>query len=285
MSTSGQTFLTVLDRTPKPLLWFMVVLLTIALGQADYKTGFEISFAFFYLLPVSIAAWALGRAAAVLVSVACAAIWLIANWLAGAGFSSPLIPYWNTITRAGFFIIVSLLLAGMRRALEHERSLARTDYLTGVLNSRAFYATVEAEIMRARRFQRPFTVLYIDLDDFKAVNDRQGHTAGDQVLRVAAQAILRHTRDIDSVARLGGDEFGVLLPETDDSAVQVLVPRLRQALLKEMEESGWPVTFSIGALTCLQPPNGSQELIRRADELMYRAKNAGKDAISYSVYG
>ena len=104
------------------------------------------------------------------------------------------------------------------------------------------------------------------------------------MLQSVAHTITRSIRTIDSVARLGGDEFAVLLPETPDQAAKVIAPRLQQALLGEMKNNHWPITFSIGALTCDRPPLDVQQLIKLADQLMYSVKNTSKDAIVYSVY-
>ena len=111
-----------------------------------------------------------------------------------------------------------------------------------------------------------------------------GHYIGDCLLQAVARIIAYMIRPFDAVARLGGDEFAVLLPETNESAAQMIAPRLQQALLVEMRKDQWPVTFSIGALTCNQAPADCQELLRLADQLMYRVKNTSKDAIGYSVY-
>jgi diguanylate cyclase (GGDEF)-like protein len=273
-----------LEQQPKVILWVTALLAMALLGLVDYLTGFEISFSFFYLLPVSLSAWAISRNAGFVLSAASGATWLMVNFLAGEQLSHPLIPFWNTLMRVGFFLVVSVLISQVHRLLDQERSLARTDFLTGALNSRSFYDTAGSEIARATRYQRPLTILYIDLDNFKSVNDQMGHVAGDGVLQSVAQTITRSIRSIDSVARLGGDEFAVLLPETPDQAAKVIAPRLQQALLGEMRNNHWPVTFSIGALTCDRPPLDVQQLIKLADQLMYSVKNTSKDAIVYSEY-
>ena len=272
------------EQQPKVIVWVTALLAMALLGLMDYLTGFEISFSFFYLLPVSLCAWAISRNAGFVLSAASGATWLMANFLAGEQLSHPLIAYWNTLTRVGFFLVVSVLISHVHYLLDQERSLARTDFLTGALNSRAFYNTAGSEIARSTRYQRPLTILYIDLDNFKSVNDHLGHAAGDGVLQSVAHTITRSIRTIDSVARLGGDEFTVLLPETPDQAAKVIAPRLQQALLGEMKNNHWPITFSIGALTCDRPPLDVQQLIKLADQLMYSVKNTSKDAIVYSVY-
>ncbi len=251
------------------------------LGVVDYLTGTEVSFAFFYLIPVSFVAWFVGRRPGILFSLAGAGVWLAANRLAGETFSHPLISYWNTSTRLGFFVVVGLLLAGLRDVLDRERAVSRTDFLTGVVNRRAFYDLATRELQRAQRYGHPFTVAYIDLDNFKQVNDRFGHRTGDQLLKVVAQTVAAGLRSTDVVARLGGDEFAVLLTETGMESAQRALPKLREQLLAEMAQHRWPVTFSIGALACEAPPSSVEEMIRLADDLMYTVKAAGKNAIHF----
>lgn len=279
-----RSLIEVLELQPKSILWMLVLLTTIFLGWLDYITGFELSLSLFYLAPISIASWTMSRMAGLITSFFAIVVWLFADSLVGAQLSSPLFLYWNAITRFGFFVVVTLLLAELRQLLEHERTLASTDFLTGALNRRAFYLAVDREIIRVGRYHHPCTLLYIDLDNFKTINDQMGHDMGDSALQVVVQVLCQMVRSIDTVARLGGDEFAVLLPETDGAAAQVTASRLQQALLAEMAHYNWPITFSIGALTCSQVPLNSQALIRLADRLMYGVKNTTKGAIGYSVY-
>ncbi len=262
----------------------MAIVLTGLIGVADYVTGFEISFGFFYLLPVAFAAWYIGRPAGSMISLFGALTWFSAYRLAGGTHSSPVILYWNAATRLGFFLVVAVLVAALRRLLQHERALSRSDFLTGVLNSRAFAEVASAEIVRAQRYEHPFTVAYIDLDNFKTVNDRLGHSVGDTLLRVVANVMRGALRATDVVARLGGDEFAVMLPETNGDAAQVSIEKLRAALLAAMLRHDWPVTFSVGALTFRTPPETSDELIALVDSLMYQVKRGSKDAVAYGVH-
>ncbi len=202
-------------RLKPPLLLGICLLIALVLGFLDYITGYELSFSVFYLLPVAIAAWYIGLEAAVLVSCASAATWQISNYLAGEVFSSPAIPFWNAITRLGFFLVVSILFTRLRKALDHERSLARIDFLTGVLNSRAFDQIAAAEIQRSDRYGHPLTLAYLDLDNFKTINDEFGHSTGDELLKTVAVTIHDNLRSSDYVARLGGDEFAILMTETE----------------------------------------------------------------------
>lgn len=259
--------------------------LVAVIGYLDYVTGFEVSFAFFYVVPVALVAWSGGLAPGLAIAVLSAGSWLLANWLAGDPVSRSILFYWNAATRLGFFAVVVVLLARLRAALERERALSRMDHLTGVLNGRAFTEVLIAEIDRSRRYGRPFSVAYLDLDNFKTVNDRYGHTAGDDLLRAVAELIQTSLRRTDTVARLGGDEFAVLLPETDAAAAEAAVGNMRAGVAAVMRERDWPVTLSVGVLTCSEPPGGVDEIIARADALMYEAKKEGKDRVAVSACG
>jgi diguanylate cyclase (GGDEF)-like protein len=258
--------------------------LIVGLGLLDFLTGYEFSFSLFYLLPISLVVWFAGRQLGLAASTASAVAWLLADILSGNHYSSPVIYLWNTTIRFGFFLIVTLLLSALKKALEREKVLSRTDRLTGATSVDFFYELFQAEIYRFQRYQRPFTLAYVDLDNFKAVNDQFGHSEGDMVLRSVVSQARNVLRKTDIVARLGGDEFAILLPETDQRTAQVLIPRIQQGLLTEMKKSNWPVTFSIGAITFLATPGPINDLIKMADDLMYTVKNDGKNAIGYSVY-
>ncbi|HEY2982093.1 MAG TPA: GGDEF domain-containing protein, partial [Anaerolineales bacterium] len=254
------------------------------LGVIDYLTGFEISFSLFYLIPVSLVAWTVGQKAGVFISFAGAIVWLAANLLAGQLYSGPLIPFWNMLMRLGIFLLATLLLVNLRRVFEVERDLARTDFLTSALNSRAFTEAANIELQRSRRYERPLTAAYIDLDDFKLINDRFGHSVGDTLLKTVARVLSRNLRVPDMIARLGGDEFVLLLPETGSKQAQALVSRLQKLLQAELAGGSFDVTFSIGVITFRTYPADLDELLGAADQAMYSVKNNSKNGIEFTVY-
>jgi diguanylate cyclase (GGDEF)-like protein len=172
----------------------------------------------------------------------------------------------------------------LRSAMEREKELARTDPLTGAMNSRAFGELATAELHRARRYERPFTLAYVDIDDFKAVNDRFGHSTGDTLLRLVAETMKQNSRAVDVIARVGGDEFVILLPETGPGPAQVVSRKLQERLLGVVQQNEWPVTFSIGAITFISPPATVDEMLRLADRLMYSAKKSGKNQIRHEIH-
>jgi diguanylate cyclase (GGDEF)-like protein len=217
------------------------------------------------------------------VAAASALTWLLAELVGGHLYSSTPIGVWNTISRLLSFAVLALLLAALRRGYEHQKEMADSDALTGARNRRRFLELVEVEITRARRFRRTFTVVHFDLDGFKAVNDRLGHSEGDEVLRAIVEVTDRTLRETDLIARLGGDEFAVLLPETDADTARGAVSKLQASLADAMREHEWPVSFSIGVLTCIDPPLDADQLMHLVDRLTYTAKTSGKDTAVFDV--
>ncbi len=268
----------------RPLIVATIMVVALILASLDYLTGYEVSFAVFYSIPVVMAGWFLGTYRTMLVALSCALLWEAANLLAGETYSEPWIPWWNTATRLLFFIIIGYLISRLRVVMVQLRELALNDSLTAVANRRYFYIVLKAEVARARRNGNPLTLLYIDLDNFKFVNDRYGHKTGDELLRRVATAMSVNVRENDTVARLGGDEFAVLMPETGEDAAGKASAKLQGLLLEEMEKNGWPVSFSIGAVTAASIPDEAEKLIARADELMYNVKKAGKNNIAHEVF-
>ena len=277
---------TFLNRQSRAFHLVAGVVCTALLGGLDYFSGEMLTLSIIYLVPVSFAAWFGGRLTGIVISLVAAVTWLVANYHAGATAYEPfLLKLWNCITALGFFVVVAVLLDKLRQMLDNEREASRTDYLTGAVNSRAFSEVARAEILRLQRYGHPFTVAYLDLDNFKEVNDRYGHSFGDELLRSVASNITRILRKTDVVARIGGDEFIILFPETNYQAAMEVVPKVRENLLAAMLKLGWTITFSIGVLTCDSPPGSLDEMIGQADSLMFRVKRMGKNAVCYAEYG
>lgn len=272
-----------LENRSQPFWAIIGILLVVLVGVLDVLTGYELSFALFYLLPISLITWHAGKRLGVVTSVISAFVWFASDVMSGHPYSHPAIPYWNSAIRFGFFLITSLLMSALKKALEDQEQLARTDNLTGAVNKSFFSELLQTEIDRSQRFGRPFTVAYIDLDDFKMINDRLGHSMGDKVLFTSVKQAKRQLRTTDIIARLGGDEFAFLLPETGQSEARIVISRVHGCLLEEMHRNDWSVTFSIGVLTCIDMPHTAEELIMQADDLMYSVKNSGKNSVRYSI--
>ncbi len=175
------------------------------------------------------------------------------------------------------YVLLLYIFAYLRRHYAQMHQLAHTDALTSTTNRRAMQAQLEAELERARRYNRPFALLLADLDHFKNVNDTYGHPVGDQVLREVALRLQQHLRESDTLARWGGEEFLVLAPETDLHQAQHLAWRLLEAV-RQAPMAGVPVTLSLG-VACYREGDSVAALLSRADEAMYRAKAAGRNQV------
>jgi diguanylate cyclase (GGDEF)-like protein len=257
------------------------LVLLVAVATADWLTGFEYSFASMYLMPVVAAAWFVGPVFARLLSVASAGVWFSLNFEAEKG-SSPGVAAWNIGIRLALYLFVAMLVGAAHSLLESERYRSRIDDLTGILNFRAFHEEMTREVQRMRRTNRPLSVAYIDLDDFKETNDRFGHAAGDEFLRSFAHCAMQTIRTLDSMARLGGDEFAILMPETDREGAAAAVARFRD----HMSAMGsTPIGFSMGVVTCDPPePVSADAILQRADTLMYTAKRLGKNRYVHACF-
>jgi diguanylate cyclase (GGDEF)-like protein len=274
----------ILDWLEQRPIWVRApvkVLMVALLGLVDWATGSEIAFSIFYLVPIATTAWIDGKLAGVCMSLICGGVWLLADLAGGHEYTKPWIPYWNMTVRIGFFATVADILFRLRLSLARERELSRTDSLTGLWNVRYFLELAEREAERCRRFARPITIAYIDLDNFKAVNDSKGHAEGDELLHRVGEKIREELRSQDVPARLGGDEFALLLPETSFEESSVALRRLKGSLDLMMQAHNSMVTFSVGAVTFQTPLSSVEEMIRAADDLMYGVKTSGKGAIRH----
>ena len=169
-----------------------------------------------------------------------------------------------------------------KRTEQSLKELASRDPLTGVANRRHFFERAGEEHARSRRYERPLSILMLDIDHFKRINDRYGHTRGDEVLKTLCDATRSRLREVDLLARIGGEEFAILLPETNKAGARIVAERLREfvAGLKvktEGAEIRW--TISIGVAVRLPADTAIAECLKRADEALYRAKERGRNRV------
>ena len=253
-------------------------------GILDYLTGSEIPLTIIYLLPIYFVAWQAGEGTGLLLALFSSAIWFAAGHFAGRLFPSILSMLWQTLSMAALACAFAVLPARLHKARSRTQALSLVDFLTGALNSRAFYNILENEHRKSARYERPITLIYLGLDHFKRVNDRFGHTTGDTVLLKVARTMMKCLRATDRVARLGGDEYIVLLPETDREAAKKVVPKIRERLAVEFEDNGWPITLSVSVITFIRVPPSAREMITMSEKLMRVVKKGGKNAVRYASY-
>ena len=267
-----------LDAWPDPVAFAINAVVLAGLALVHSTTTTPLGFDFLYLVPVAIGAWRWGWFAGVLWAVVASVFWLVAQPAGPA-----VVVAWNLAVRTGALLAAAFLVAGLRQERDAVRTLAGTDHLTGVHNPHAFRDLVELERSRALRYDRPFTLAYMDVDGFRRINREWGHTAGDQALRMVATTIRENIRSMDSVARMGGDEFALLFPETGKGAAGVALHKIQSRLLETADDRSLPLGFTLGAVICVGAPESVDELIQRAEALMYAAKEDGGSGIRTEV--
>lgn len=274
-----------LTRLKKPVALALGLLLFALIALLDAFAPAALSAHSLFLLPIVLVAWNVGAAWAAGFAVAAGTVSVLGGLAFGHPYASASLLILSALLRTGVYLLVALAIAKlMRRLYDQECALSRTDFLTGLPNRYAFYDVVGWELERQRRYGGPLSVIYLDCDNFKQVNDRLGHSAGDALLKTVAQEISRNLRSTDLPARLGGDEYAVLLPQTGGEAALRVAETLQEALNAAMRAHGWEVTFSIGVAACEVPPRDVDALIELADRLMYQAKEGGKNRIAYAAH-
>ncbi len=268
--------------------WAMIVFITWALM---YTGRLESPLLNLYLLVIITSALTLGKLSTLIQMTLIAACYVWLGYPDHAG-SFPITAYLATLATqlSPLFLvayITTMLSADIRRALMQIKLLSEVDDLTGVLNMRAFNIISERAFRQATRYSHPFSVLMIDSDSLKSINDAHGHEAGNRLLKIIAQSIQGQLRDSDYVARYGGDEFIVLLPETPCSSATGVASRIRQqiesAALATRTE---PVNTTVSIGIACYPDHGSNLdiIMEKADIAMYSSKTGGKNRTTvYSV--
>jgi diguanylate cyclase (GGDEF)-like protein len=271
-------FVAIASQHSKRTVVIVSSLLILLLCLLDYITG-DYSLIIFYLIPVSLTAWFIDRRTGVFFCVLSLCARFVADFASSPMTWHSNLHYWNIFIEFLFLLIMSLLFSALKRQLDNEKSLARIDPLTNAINRRSFFDLAEQEIYRARRYGHSLTIAYIDLDNFKEVNDREGHSTGDRLLIAVVNTINSTIRSSDILARFGGDEFVILLPETAGEPAQTTLHKVHRQLQHCMTANAWPVTFSIGAVSYVKPPHSVEEAVRAADTLMYEVKRSGKNKL------
>ncbi|AJP48136.1 hypothetical protein PG1C_06015 [Rugosibacter aromaticivorans] len=174
----------------------------------------------------------------------------------------------NAFARSVTFTVIGRVMAKVWR----EREFSRKDVLTDLANRLEFTDRFATEQSRSERSGKPYSLLFIDIDQFKLLNDEQGHNVGDEALKVLSVILTNNSRAGDVVSRFGGDEFALLFPETDDASCEILANRILEIAKAEFKNKDWPIALSVGWVTGTGASKNVDELLRIADEKMYLMK-------------
>ena len=260
--------------------WMMIGLISIV----DYMSRGTFDLSLFYLIPLFLITWYVNTATGIISAGVITLVWGCIEWQVDADLLHGSIVVWNSMADFVLYGLFSMGISYYKGLIKKLHVAAESDELTGAANRRCFYRYANREISRSRRFGGLFSIVYFDIDNFKAVNDTLGHNAGDALLCRTVSVLCSHSRNIDMIARLGGDEFAVLLPETGQDAARSYIAKLHSLLRGLADQKGWPVTFSIGVITCTAAPRSVEELISQADGLMYAVKQSGKNNVAFSTW-
>jgi diguanylate cyclase (GGDEF)-like protein len=259
-----------------------IVLMVGLVSFVDFVTSPSIFLTGFYLLPIGLAVWYSARAV-----TASVILLSLATSLCMVFYGLPeSVSLWQLVLAYLSPLIVLLSFAGLifRQKLMMQKLLAesRTDALTGIRNRRGFLEIAGFELARLNRGEQAATLALIDMDNFKCINDTQGHAVGDALLIAVSRCMVTTLREVDIVARLGGDEFVVLLPETDGEMSKIVLERLHVNLKMLLQSFDQSASTSIGAVTTAACHELEiDEILAQADAVMYAVKSAAKDGVAF----
>jgi diguanylate cyclase (GGDEF)-like protein len=269
-------------RLPRQLALAIGLVGFLVVAAVDTATTARVSLLPLHLMPTLFVTWFVGTRWGIVFAVAMLVVQILIA-LRG-GLSRDL--YWQLDLGADFLAV--LFLIGMQARLRHMYEelirVARHDSLTSTLNRNGFYAALDMEIERCRRYGHPFALIYFDCDNFKDINDKLGHRTGDRLLAKVARSLNDNIRKIDAVGRLGGDEFAILLSETEMEAARRTAIDLKEKMDALMKKEVWPVSFSIGVASFMQAPASVEAAIESVDRLMYQVKRSSKDDVAFETY-
>lgn len=223
-------------------VWVAALIVATMLAAFRVATDAEYAVMSFVVVPVIAIAWVAGGRQGILFAVIATALWLISDPVSDTTQSATWVSGLNALTRLGIYALVAGLIGMLRKVLQREQQLARCDVLTGLMNRRAFFDIGQAEVERARRYGHPIAVAFLDLDNFKTLNDTRGHDVGDAVLKRVAQIMLDTMRKSDRISRLGGDEFAIILPETVARVAEEIGAKLAEVINSALKKDFFPVT-------------------------------------------
>ncbi len=266
--------------------WIGVIafLFAVKIGVIDFLIGPRVALTLLYLAPLAFATWYASRRTGAFIAVVSVLPMIAAGIREGTIVVQPVLLLWDSASQLATMLFVALLLERLREALHAQTALATTDVLTGSLNRRAFMQRLQQAFDSSARTGQTLTLAYLDLDNFKQINDTLGHEGGDRALCLVAATLTGAIRRTDICARLGGDEFALLFPAVNQKMAPALIAKVQDALAQACVGEYASVTCSIGCTSFFVPPKDLNEAISVADRLMYKVKATGKNGVIYDAW-
>lgn len=278
-----KTIFNVLETKHHVWIWVTCITFVLMITVLNNQLLTSVSLEPLLLLPVVIASWYGNLCTGLSVSFITAVAILVSY--DQALFALPTTDaLYTALVYLSALSILSILIHNFSTVFKVEEAAAEHDHLTGLLNTRGLTSLLEEEIARSRRYKHPFTIAYIDIDNFKAINDSKGHCEGDVILCKLAKIITKSFRESDYIGRIGGDEFVCLLPETKQPDAKVVFDKLHKNLNKAFRSEDIVVTFSIGVVTFESAPKSTQTALALVDNVMYQVKKLNKNDTAFQVY-
>lgn len=271
-----------LQKIPANMAFATSILLIFLLGYLNFITGHELAFSVFYIIPVAFTAWRNGWKMAFAACLLCGVTDFISFICSDEEYKSLLYPAWGSTAHVIFLFLISGLIVKVNNQMMLIQSMTRTDPLTGCYNRKYFYEILGRELEKGKRNGTSIALAYIDLDNFKTINDTMGHKEGDFLLVKTVETVNHVIRTVDSLFRLGGDEFVIIINNPVSSELSGMFSRIKDNLRSNLPARyNDMVSLSIGVVTCFACNVSSGELIEKADKLMYDVKKSGKNNIRF----
>jgi diguanylate cyclase (GGDEF)-like protein len=269
-----------LRHLPRNETFLLSVLFATLIAIPDELSHHEVSWSLFYLAPISVATWYTGRRRGFYLALYCVIVSLLPDLIVTSlEHAHQIAVIWNALTHVVSYLLVVILLDLICQHITLTQTQANTDILTGILNRRAFTEMLQHAIRMSRREGKPLTLAYVDVDNFKLVNDQFGHGEGDQVLQLIARGLGEYVRETDTIGRIGGDEFAIILPHTPAAEAETILLRLHEATQTALQLRCPQAGLSIGAVSFIIPADDAASVLATADSVMYEVKLQGKGQV------
>lgn len=279
-----KTIFNILDERKPRLIWLLSILTIIVICLAIVFFNNIVDLKPLLVIPVLLASWYGGRKTGASMAALTALSLLLMNYNISSEHFYISSSLYDSIVVLFAYLFISIIVTNFRKVHCIEIIAADTDALTGLSNLRKFYTELENELNRSKRYEHMLSLAYIDVDDFKNINDTLGHPVGDELLIQLSKALQISLRTTDTIARIGGDEFVCLLPETEQSAAKSAIFNAEKTLKDTMKKHNWDVSFSIGVVTFEILPEDVTQAVKLADDLMYQVKRGKKNDIAYKIW-